>query len=114
MLVRAMITAPAAIRIRALIPDPAAIRTGRAMSMPRLESRAPPATGLPRASGTVMPGASAACASAADQVAAAMYAIAYVRSSYPLIRRAFTLASRASVIGPLFAIERGVLAHEAR
>ena len=45
MLVRAMITAPAAIRIRALIPDPAAIRTGRAMSMPRLESRSHPATG---------------------------------------------------------------------
>jgi hypothetical protein len=65
-----MITARAAIPIRALIPDPAAIRTGRAMSMPRLESRVPPATGLPRASGTVMPGASAACASAADQVAA--------------------------------------------
>ncbi len=31
--------------IRALIPEPAAIRTGRAMSMPRLESRSRPATG---------------------------------------------------------------------
>jgi hypothetical protein len=30
----------------------------------------PPATGIPSASGTVMPGACAACASAADQVAA--------------------------------------------
>jgi hypothetical protein len=27
--------------VRALIPDPAAIRTGRAMSMPRLDSRSP-------------------------------------------------------------------------
>ena len=71
MLVRPMITDPAAIRIRALIPDHhAALRTGRAMSMPRLELRSLPATGLPSASGTVMPGASAACASAADQVAA--------------------------------------------
>jgi hypothetical protein len=45
MLVRVMITAPAAIRIRALIPDPAAIRTGRTMSMPRLENRSRPAVG---------------------------------------------------------------------
>src|SRR6516165_12214177 len=56
--------------VRALIPDPAAIRTGRAMSMPRLDSRCPPATGVPSASGTVMLGACAACASASDQVAA--------------------------------------------
>jgi hypothetical protein len=69
MLVRPMITDPGAIRIRALIPDPAAIRTGRAMSMPRLDSRSPPATGVPSASGTVLPGVCAKCASAADQVA---------------------------------------------
>jgi hypothetical protein len=48
--------------VRALIPDPAAIRTGRAMSMPRLESRSPPATGVPSGSGTVTPGGCAACA----------------------------------------------------
>jgi hypothetical protein len=56
--------------VRAHIPDPAAIRTGRAMSMPRLDSRSPSATGVPSASGTVLPGACAACAFAADQVAA--------------------------------------------
>jgi hypothetical protein len=33
--------------IRPFIPDPAAIRTGRAMSMPRLESRAPLLLGYP-------------------------------------------------------------------
>jgi hypothetical protein len=55
--------------VRALIPDPAAIRTGRAMSMRRSDSRSPPATGVRSASGTVMPGAGAACASA-DQAAA--------------------------------------------
>lgn len=64
-----MITAPAAIRIRALIPDPAAIRIGQAMSMPRLMSQCPPATGVPNASGMGMAGASAACAFAANQVA---------------------------------------------
>jgi hypothetical protein len=55
--------------LRAIIPAPAAIRTIRAMSMPRLESRLAPATGRPSASGTVMLGACAACASAADRVA---------------------------------------------
>ena len=54
--------------VRALIPDPAAIRTGRVMSMPRLESRSLLATGVPSVSGTVMPGACAACAFAADQL----------------------------------------------
>ena len=54
MLVHAMITDPAAIRIRALIPDPTAIRTFRAMSMPRLESQPAPATGSSSASGTGM------------------------------------------------------------
>jgi hypothetical protein len=58
--------------VRAIIPDPAAIRIGRAMSMPRLESRPPLATGVPSASGTVLPGACAACAFAADQVAAVL------------------------------------------
>src|SRR5215469_13929245 len=66
MLVRAMITDPAEIRIRALIPDHhAALRTGRAMSMPRLERRCLPATGLPSASGTGRAGGSTACESAA-------------------------------------------------
>jgi hypothetical protein len=46
------------------LADPAAIRSGRAMSMPRLESRSAPAAGRPSASGTVTPGACAACASA--------------------------------------------------
>jgi signal transduction histidine kinase len=32
------------------------------MLMPRLENRSPPATGVPSASGTVMPGGCAACA----------------------------------------------------
>src|SRR5215470_1511812 len=67
MLVRARITDPAAIRIRALIPDHhAALRTGRAMSMPRLERRSLPATGLLSASGTGRAGRSAACGSAAS------------------------------------------------
>ena len=67
MLVRPMITDPAAIRIRALIPDHrAALRTGQAMSMPRLELRSLPATGLPSASGTGRAGRSAACESAAS------------------------------------------------
>src|SRR6516162_10029217 len=62
-----MITDPAAIRIRALIPDHhAALRTGRAMSMPRLERRSLPATGLPSASGTGRAGGSAARESAAS------------------------------------------------
>jgi hypothetical protein len=62
-----MITDPAAIRIRALIPDHhAALRIGRAMSMPRLERRSLPATGLPSASGTGRAGGSAACESAAS------------------------------------------------
>jgi hypothetical protein len=58
--------------VRALFPELAAAPTGRAMSMPRLESRPLPATGAASASGTVMPGASAACAYAADQVAAGL------------------------------------------
>src|ERR1700709_1433048 len=63
-----MITDPAAIPIRALIPDHhAALRTGRAMSMPRLERRSLRGTGLgPSASGTGRAGGTAACESAAS------------------------------------------------
>jgi hypothetical protein len=61
--------------VRALIPDPAAIRTGRAMSMPRLDSQFPPATGLPSASGTVMRGAFATLASAADRASVSVISL---------------------------------------
>ena len=45
---------------------PRGTRTGQAMSMPRLERRSLPATGLPSASGTGRAGRSAACESAAS------------------------------------------------
>src|SRR6516164_8199119 len=57
------------------------------MSMPRLDSRSPPATGLPSASGTVMRGAFATRASAADRASVSVISLTARLKRKPPARR---------------------------